>query len=418
MNTEPVRVLVVEDSATQAEEVRLVLESGGFEVETAPTAEAGLECLERASFDLAISDVIMPGLSGYEFCRRVKGDVPWKALPVLLLTSLREPIDIIHALECGADGFLSKPCEPERLISRVTTLLESRRLHSLTPGASGIDVHFAGKRFSIRSSKEQILNLLVSTFEDVARKNDEVTTARDVLAEKHEQLLRAEQQKEELAALVVHDLKSPAAGIMMAARSQLKSTSLSEGDRALWGLVYASAESINRMVLNLLEVAGSADGVFAPRPVMVDVPELMGEIRQLMTPVADTLRQEIRMQVQPGVPRLRADPDLLRRVLQNLVDNAMRYSPPGSVVLVEADATGGGVCFRVRDRGPGIPVALRERVFDKYVRIARTEAKQRTSGKGLGLAFCRIAVEAHRGRIWVEDNQPHGSVFVVQLPSE
>jgi two-component system, sensor histidine kinase and response regulator len=418
MSTDHVRVLVVEDSATQAEALRLILESGGFEVDTAPTAEAGLECLERSSFDLAISDIIMPGLSGYEFCRRVKGDIPWTAIPVLLLTSLRDPIDVMHALECGADGFLSKPCEPDRLISGVTNLLEYRRLHSLSSGASGIDVHFAGKRFSVRSSKEQILNLLVSTFEEMVRKSEDITTARDALAEKHEQLLRAEQQKEELAALVVHDLKSPAAGIMMAARSQLKANSLSDGDRALWGLVYASAEGINRMVLDLLEVAGGADGLFAPRPTTVDVPKLIGEIQRLMTPAADSLRQEIRTQVQPGVPPLRADPDLLRRVLQNLVENAMRYSPPGSLVQVEADATAGVVCFRVRDRGPGIPVALRERVFDKYVRIAGTDAERRSAGKGLGLAFCRIAVEAHRGRIWVEDNQPHGSVFVVQLPSE
>jgi signal transduction histidine kinase len=416
MSAEKTRVLVVEDSATQAEELRLILESGSFDVETAPNAEEGLNRLARSTYDFVISDIVMPGLSGYDLCRRIKGDPHWKAIPVLLLTSLTDPIDVIHALECGADSFLSKPCEPDHLIARVNGLLESRRLRTLARGASGIDVLFGGQRFTIPSGKEQILDLLVSTFEDMVRKNDEIMAARDALAAKHEQLLRVEQQKEELSALVVHDLKSPAAGIMMAAQSRLQSSTLSDTDRMLWGLVYTSAEVINRMVLNLLDIAGSSDGVFAPRPTTVDIPKLVGEVCQLMTPVADSLQHQIAVDVQPGLPQLRADPELLRRVLQNLVDNALRHSPSGAPVQIEADASNGVVRFRVRDRGPGIPAALRDRIFDKYVRIARTHGEGASIGKGLGLAFCRIAVEAHGGRIWVEDNEPHGSVFVVRIP--
>jgi signal transduction histidine kinase len=417
MTRDRVRVLVVEDSATQAEELRLILESGGFDVETAPNADAGLERLERSGFDFIVSDIIMPGMSGYDFCRRLKGDARWKAIPVLLLTSLTDPIDVIHALECGADSFLSKPCEPERLIDRVNNLLEGRRLRARARGASGIDVLFGGRRFTIPSDKEQILDLLVSTFEDMVRKNEEVVAARDALAAKHEELVRAEQQKEELSALIVHDLKSPAAGIMMAAQSRLKSTTLSETDRTLWSLVYTSAEVIGRMVLNLLDIAGSRDGVFAPRRATVDVPKLVADVQQLMTPVAASHRHEIRTEVHPGVRHLHADPELLRRVLQNLVDNAVRHSPPGEPVRIEVDAPDGVVRFRVRDHGPGVPVELRDRIFDKYVRVADAHRQGGSLGKGLGLAFCRIAVEAHQGRIWVEDNQPRGSVFVVQIPS-
>ena len=410
------RVLVVEDSATQAEELRLILESGGFGVETASNAEAALERLGQSTFDLVISDIIMPGLSGYELCRRIKGDVPWKALPVLLLTSLTEPIDVIHALESGADSFLSKPCEPERLIGTVTNLLESRRVRALAHGAAGVTVLYAGRHVSVRSSKEQILDLLVSTFEDMVRKNDEIAAGRDALAAKHEQLLRAEQQKEELSALVVHDLKSPAAAIMMAAQARLRSAGLSDADRELWGLVYTSAEVINRMVLNLLDIASSADGVFAPRPATVDITKLVGDVQQLMAPVAGSRRQEIRADVGPGMPALQADPDLLRRVLQNLVDNAVRHSPPGTPIQIDVDAHDHAVRFRVRDRGPGVPPELRDRIFDKYVQVADADRQGSSLGKGLGLAFCRIAVEAHHGRIWVEENQPRGSVFVVQIP--
>jgi signal transduction histidine kinase len=311
---------------------------------------------------------------------------------------------------------LSKPCEPEHLIARVNGLLESRRLRAVARGASGIDILFNGQHFSVPSDKEQILDLLVSTFEDMVRKNEEIVAARDALATKHEQLVRLEQQKEELSALVVHDLKSPAASIMMAAQSRLKSPELSDTDRKVWGLVYTSAEIINRMVLNLLDIASSTDGVFASRPVSVDVSKLVRDVQQLMTPVAESLGHEITIGLPAQLPSLHADPEILRRVLQNLVDNALRHSRPGTPVRLEADVSGGAMSFRVRDRGPGIPPALRDRIFDKYMRIAPSPGEGAALGKGLGLTFCRIAVEAHGGRIWIEDDHPQGSVFTVRIP--
>ena len=412
------RVLVVEDSPTQAEEVRLILESAGCHVETAGDGAAGLDRLARPpAFDLVISDIVMPGLSGYDVCSRVKSNATTKGIPVLLLTSLTDPIDVIRALEAGADSFLSKPSAPEHLIARVNRLLENRRLRATARTTSGVDILFGGKRFTISSDKQQILDLLVSTFEDAVRKNHEVIAARDALAEKHEALLRVERQKEELTALLVHDLKGPAAGIMMSAQSRLKAVNLADVERELWGHVYAAAEVINRMVLNLLDITRSEDGVFAPRRSDVDVAKVVGEVELLMAPLAQSRGQLLIADVKPGFPALRADGELLRRVLQNLLDNAIRHSPPGTAVGIEAEASNGSISFRVRDQGPGIPTELRDRIFEKYVRIAPTRGTEDSFGKGLGLAFCRIAVEAHGGRISIEDNQPRGSVFVVQIPT-
>ena len=411
------RILVVEDSPTQAEEVRLILESEGFQVETAGDAQAALDRIGRSSpFDLVISDIVMPGLSGYDLCSRLKSDGRTKRIPILLLTSLTEPIDVIRALEAGADSFLSKPPEPAHLVTRVNWLLANQQLRATSRTTSGTDILFGGKRFTISSDRQQILDLLVSSFEDTVHKNQELAAARDALAAKHAALVRAEQQKEELTALVVHDLKSPAAGIMMAAQARLKSGGLSDTERELWSLVHTSAEVINRMVLNLLDIASSHDGVFAPRWSTVDVRRLVDDVQQLMTPLARSLHQQIGVEIPPELPSFRADGELLRRVLQNLVDNALRHSPSNSLVRIEADAHDGLLTLRVRDPGPGIPPELRERVFDKYVRITPPHGGEAAFGKGLGLAFCRIAVEAHGGRIWVEDNQPTGSVFAASIP--
>jgi len=409
------RVLVVEDSATQAEELRLILTAGDFAVDTAASAEHALLHLRDASPDIVVSDIVMPGLSGYELCRHIKADARLAGTPVLLLTSLTDPIDVVHALECGADSFLTKPCDPEHLVTRVNALLESRRLRATVAGP-GVDVLFRGERFSVPASREQILDLLLSTFEDMARKQEELVEARDALAAKHEELQRIERQKDELSALVVHDLKSPAAGIMMAAQSQLRRPALTEHERKLWSLVFTSAQVINRMVLDLLDISSSADGVFAPRPTTVDVAELVAAAHQLMTPVAESLGQQIEVHLAPVIPSLEADPDLLRRVLQNLLDNALRHSPRGSPVVLEAEGDQQLVTFRVHDRGRGVPANMRERIFDKYVRIPRPKSDAASFGKGLGLAFCRIAVEAHGGRIRVEDNQPSGSTFIVEIP--
>jgi len=239
--------------------------------------------------------------------------------------------------------------------------------------------------------------------------------AADATRQRLQELQRIEHQKDELSALVVHDLKSPAAGIMMAAQSQLRRSTLPESDRKLWSLVFTSAQAINRMVLNLLDISSSADGVFAPRPVLIDVPALVAAVQQLMTPAAESLGQQIDVRTDPVTPQLRADPELLRRILQNLLDNAIRHSPRGSPVVLAVTSDGKTVSFRVEDAGPGVPPAMRERIFDKYTRIPRQPGETGSFGKGLGLAFCRIAVEAHGGRIWVEDNMPNGSVFVVQL---
>jgi len=198
----PASVLVVEDSATQAEELRLILTAGGFNAETAPDAERALARLAASSFEIVISDIVMPGLSGYDLCRRIKSEPRLTHLPVLLLTSLTDPIDVVHALECGADSFLTKPCEPEHLLARVTALLESRRLRAAAHG-SDIEVLFRGQRFAVPSSREQILDLLLSTFEDTLQKQDELMSARDALAAKHQAIVMAAQQP-------VRNLQTPA----------------------------------------------------------------------------------------------------------------------------------------------------------------------------------------------------------------
>jgi signal transduction histidine kinase len=117
----------------------------------------------------------------------------------------------------------------------------------------------------------------------------------------------------------------------------------------------------------------------------------------------------------PSGLEIEADQDFLRRLVMNLVDNAMKYSPSGSQTRIEARSMNDGVRLEVRDQGQGIPEHMREQVFEKFIRHHKGEFEAH-SGSGIGLAFCKVVAEAHEGRIWVEANPPQGSLFVLEIP--
>ncbi|MBI4083565.1 MAG: response regulator [Candidatus Lambdaproteobacteria bacterium] len=175
------RVLIVEDSATQAEEIRQLVESAGYTAATAPDGESGLALLRQERLDAVLTDVIMPGMSGFDLCRALKADPALKDIPVIILTSLAEPLHMIEALEAGAENYITKPFHPEYLLSRLHTILLHRRQRDATRFGVEVEVMFLGRRFSINSDRQQILGMLVSALEDVFRTNQELVKAKEEL---------------------------------------------------------------------------------------------------------------------------------------------------------------------------------------------------------------------------------------------
>ena len=180
------KILIVEDSPTQAEALRLVLIDEGFETVVAQTGEEALEILNgdgTGSFDSIVSDVHMPGISGYELCKTLKGDAEFREVPFVLLTARREPAEIISGLECGADGFLTKPVESKNIAGRLSSLIHNRKMREIGKFRMGVELSFLGRTFNITAEKEQILNLLITTFEDIHLTNAELERSKEELTE-------------------------------------------------------------------------------------------------------------------------------------------------------------------------------------------------------------------------------------------
>jgi signal transduction histidine kinase len=236
---------------------------------------------------------------------------------------------------------------------------------------------------------------------------------RDITNERAVQKMR-----EELAALIVHDLKSPLTSIVCAADMLLLGDLPDEGDRfAAMGIRDAS-QRLHRMVLDLLDIHLSEDAALDAVKAPTDVRALLQEVWNAMLPSVGAAGQQLQPLTAPEGVVVNLDGNLIRRVMQNLVDNCVKYAGHGGQIWIDAAPAGAGrVHLRVCDDGPGVPVELRTKIFEKYSSVERDEKGRHMGSRGLGLRFCDVAVKAHGGRIWVEDNQPQGAAFCVELPA-
>jgi signal transduction histidine kinase len=170
-----------------------------------------------------------------------------------------------------------------------------------------------------------------------------------------------------------------------------------------------------RLLTNLLDISKSEEGKLEPKRAAVDLHALVAEVFDALGVRARA--RNIRLTSSAEALSVHADADLLRRVLENLLENALRHAPEDSVVTVRGARRDGAVELEVADTGPGVPAGLRETIFDRFVRVESGDGAATRSGRGLGLAFCRLAVEAHGGSIRVEDGTP-GAVFRLSLPDD
>jgi heavy metal sensor kinase len=221
------------------------------------------------------------------------------------------------------------------------------------------------------------------------------------------------QARERLIADVSHELRAPLAAIRSELEVSLRHDALDGDARAAVASAREEAVRMSAIVENLLTLARLDEGGLELLPAPLDLREVADEVAVSYRAAADSAGVELA--VTGAAVTLRGDRERLRQVVGNLIDNAIRFAPRGSEVEVCVWRTDGEAGVRVTDRGPGVPAADRERIFERFER--RDPARSRAGGAGLGLAICREIIRAHRGRIWVQDGDGAGSAFVVALPA-
>ena len=183
-----VEILIVEDSPTQAEQLRNLLEEAGYKVRAAANGQEALAAARKHKPTLIISDIVMPEMDGYAFCKEIKSKKKLEDIPVVLLTQLSSPEDVIKGLQCGADNFIRKPYDPKYLLSRVEYILTNRKLRSTEKVHMGLEIYLSGQRHFITSERQQILDLLVSTYEEAVCLNEELKVKQKDLARSYQSL--------------------------------------------------------------------------------------------------------------------------------------------------------------------------------------------------------------------------------------
>jgi len=188
VQNENTKILIVEDSPTQQEELKYILQKRGYSVDAVSNGIEAIEYLESAIPTIIVSDVIMPKMDGYELCRKIKSDDSFKSIPLLLLTTLSDPDDVVKGLDCGADNFVTKPYDEAVLLSRIDYMLINSEVRKSNPADIGIEIMFGGKKQYITSSRIQILDMLISTYETAIQKTRELEEANRELREANERI--------------------------------------------------------------------------------------------------------------------------------------------------------------------------------------------------------------------------------------
>ncbi len=362
----PALMLVVDDEPLNRKLLESYLRSEGYRMLGCGDGPTALSLTREHLPDVILLDVMMPEMTGHEVCRILKSEPKTRNCQVMMVTALTGTANTVEGLDTGADDYVSKPVRREEFLAKVRALVR----------ASGL-LH-------------------------------ELEAARDTLAARNDEL----QLKKTLAQTLVHDLKNPLTTIL--GNLELLRRDAEEKVRDRIDRSLRSASRMVKMVMNLLDVEKLEEGRLRPKTETINAVDIAVAAVEEAEVAAEQRKVALQLQV-PDPAWVEVDSDLLRRVLDNLISNAITHSPSDSVVEVVVCNRPEGVELAVSDAGPGVPEEAREAVFEKYSQLNPGDAS-RSFNRGLGLTFCRLAVEAHGGTIWVDSAAGGGACFRTLLP--
>lgn len=402
-------ILIVEDSAIQAELLKRVIIAQRFNPIMAINGRIGLEKVMTKDIDLVISDIAMPEMDGFELCRKIKDNKKLKTIPVILLTQLSDPKEIIKGLDAGADNYITKPYDVKHLLSSIEYLL----LNPINSEGEGppLEIFFSGKKYLITSERQQILNLLLSTYENAVTQNKALQEAQlglkvlnETLEKKVEELEASNRELNDFAHIVSHDLKAPLRAIGSLADILLADYGdiLPEKGRELITLQCRRTARMYELIEGLLKYAkvGHQSVDMTEEDVDVIIRETIENI---------SLPNGFKINIAPNLPKIKCSKIMLGQVFLNLITNAINYvGRPDGVIDINCEDDGIHWKFSVSDNGPGIE----DKYFEKIFKIFQTlKPRDKHESTGVGLSIVKKIVWLHGGNVWVTSKVGQGATF-------
>lgn len=352
-------ILVVDDTPANLQLLVGMLKEHGFKVRPVPGGELALRAVQAHPPDLILLDINMPDMDGYEVLRRLRANPAAAEIPVLFISALNETADKVRAFQAGGVDYVTKPFQLEEVVARVRTHLAVRR-----------------QKLELKRSLDQLREL--------------------------------ERLRDDLTHMIVHDMRSPLLGLQLTVDLLMMSATpenepiLTTSRQAVASLIEMVSQvlDVSRLEAGRLELKKSSGDLAALVAQTTKGFQLLAEGRNLSAETAEPLIAEV-------------DEPLLKRVLANLIGNALKFTPKGGNVSVRVKRSRDAARIEVVDNGPGIALADQKRIFEKFGQLDGAEKRR---GFGLGLAFARMAVEAHGGTIGVESSPGRGSNFWFTLP--
>ena len=370
-------ILVADDVAANVELLFDQLHVLGFRAIAAYDGPSALQACFEHRPDLCILDVSMPAgdlgvddrQTGFEVCRRIKRDPRTKSIPVIFVTALSDTTDRVKAIEAGGDDFLTKPHNRLVLGARVRSLIKLK-------------------------------------------------AATDALEDSYRKLREVEKMRDDLMKMIVHDLKTPLTAVLATTEMLRDGDFGPVNDRQVKALSDAEGKSEDLLALieDLLEVWRLEEATINLDLQRISPAAMFAELQHEWALRFKQEGAEAVIDVAEDAPVFEADKPLLMRVLGNLVQNSLTHTGSSVKLSFSAKRDGEGVLLTVADNGPGIPEEYHELIFRKFERVKNPNIP-RTRSSGLGLAFCKLVIDAHGGRIWVRSaGEGQGSAFHMYLP--
>ncbi len=351
------RILIVDDDRLVYRTLAALIASEFPTIQHASDGHTALAMILENPPDVILLDLMMPGMTGFEVCRHIRSTPRISQLPVIVLTALADRQTLVEALDAGADEFITKPVSGVELRARIRTMLRIRR---------------------------QYLEL-----QELMARRDRITH------------------------MLVHDFRSPLTVIGGACDLLGMDQTASPRTQRATSRIREGAARLNRLVDQVLLTAKSESGRLIAVPIESDLSALVLDIVGDFQAAAERRQISLTADIPPSVTAT-LDPDLMRRCIENLLTNALKFAPSGTTVVASLLADEAELYISIADNGPGVPEESRAVIFDMFAAGGASDSANLPVG--IGLPFCRLVARVHGGEVTVAENEPQGALFTVRLP--